>query len=572
MDTDNKWLVKSSDTISGPYQFDEVVQHIFSGDIHLLDEIKGPFERWRIIKDHSLFAAAIERLKATTYTRREETMTHTLDLNTKTHELTKTHTLTHPDELSQTPKIETNESSDSVHTVRARPAMMTSSTYPANPAGSAQSQSRVATVFIVSFLLMIVAGGAFLVFESTKVKNPVEQTRTAEQLTDEALSYLKVGDYQKSLNNFILAYNLSGSDANIILEMAPLSVQFDGQFSHVEIMVENLLATNYKKDSMKRGKNIVGMTHSYRGRYKDSLKHYDEALEVDGNYFPAQINKAFALIKLGEPEVAVKQLKKVVGSQAQQPLAHYLFIRALVESGIKTETPNYFEEALSVSQQFDQRFSDFKQEVLFFKALAKKELGATPKELEVAVRSFLRVDPELTNLHVHDTHIDFQSFNWLDFNNACQGLSQSLEGYMASLTEGFCFLKNNRILDAKKRFETLLADHNKDGALQSLYASTLLKLDDNSPAKNVLGFISQIDDKQPVVETVLRGCLLVNNMSCSEAVFKGKHGRHISLLYSHWGNSEILFASDRGGARNSINLGLEISPNFAPLLKLKRRL
>ena len=92
--TEKKWLVKSSDTIQGPLEFDVVVENIFTGDIHLLDEIKGPFERWRPIKDHSLFAAAIEKLKATTYQQRENTVTEAIDLGTKTHEITQSKTLT----------------------------------------------------------------------------------------------------------------------------------------------------------------------------------------------------------------------------------------------------------------------------------------------------------------------------------------------------------------------------------------------------------------------------------------------------------------------------------------------
>ena len=42
--TESKWLVKSNDLINGPYEFNEVVESIFKGDVHLLDEIKGYLE------------------------------------------------------------------------------------------------------------------------------------------------------------------------------------------------------------------------------------------------------------------------------------------------------------------------------------------------------------------------------------------------------------------------------------------------------------------------------------------------------------------------------------------------
>jgi len=580
MDSDKKWLVKSSDLITGPFEFNQVVENIFSGEVHLLDEIKGPFERWRVIKDDSLFAAAIERLKATTYSKREHTVTGTFEIGTKTHELTKTYTLTTGDEQSHTPQIheqtpklwphQKNEEKTMVQGRSVQHPVTNSSPYPVRPV---QNSPRSVSVFFVSFLLFAVASGAFLVYESSQhINKPVERIQSAEQLSDEAMGYLKTGDYQQALSSFILAYNLSGQDPNIVLEMAPLSVQFDGQFSHVELMVENLLATHYKNDFMKRGRNIVGLTQSYRGRHQDAIKSYEASLEVDEDYFPAMANKAYSLIKVGEPEKATQIMRKAQINHNEIPIAHYLYIRSLVETGLKTGNKIFFEESLSVSQQYDQKFSDLKQEVFFLKSLARKEMGASRKDIEIAVKNFLRVDSELTTLHAHNSHIDFQSFNWVDFASSCKDLQGSLDDYLAALLEGFCFLKSNRILEAKKIFENQLAEHNNDGILQALYAASLLKLEELSQAKNVLGFINQIDDKQPVVETILRGCLVANDHSCGSAVFKGKHSQHISLLYSHWGNSAIHKISDPTLAKSSIDLGLEVSPHFAPLLKLKRGL
>lgn len=580
MDSDKKWLVKSSDLITGPFEFNQVVENIFSGEVHLLDEIKGPYERWRVVKDDSLFAAAIERLKATTYSRREQTLTGTFDIGTKTHELTKTHTLTTVDEQSLTPQIseqmskpwphQKNEEKTMVQGRSVQPPLANPVPYPVRPV---QNSARSVSVFFISFLLFVVAGGAFLIYESSRNGNrPLERAQTAEQLSDEAMGYMKTGDYQQALSNFILAYNLSGQDPNIVLEMAPLSVQFDGQFSHVELMVENLLATHYKKDFMKRGRNIIGLTQSYRGRHRDAIKSYEESLEVDGDYFPAMANKAYSSMKMGKPEEATQIMKKAQVNHSDNPIAHYLYIRSLVETGLKTGNKNFFEESLSVSQQYDQKFSDLKQEVFFLKSIARKEMGASQKDIEIAVKNFLRVDSELTPLHVHNVHIDFQSFNWVDFAPHCKGLQDSLDDYLAALLEGFCFLKSNRVLEAKKIFENQLNEHNNDGILQALYAASLLRLEELSQAKNVLGFINQIDDKQPVVETILRGCLVANDYNCGSAVFKGRHSQHISLLYSHWGNSAIHKLSNPTLAKSSIDLGLEVSPHFAPLLKLKRGL
>lgn len=573
MGTDDKWIVKSADSIHGPYPFDHVVESIFKGDIHLLDEIKGPYERWSAIKDNPLFAAAIEKLKATTYSGSENTVTQTVDLQTKTQELTKTHTLTHnqTQEISQTPSLN-EDSRQPVGSPQSPPSPpeQPQHHYPIPTPHS--GGSRTFGVFVMSFMMLAFAAGTFFVYESRKKIPNLEREQSAEKLADRARELAATADYGEALNHYILAYNHASEDPHIILEMAPLSVQFDGQFSHVEILIENLLARDYRKDVRKRGKNIIGLTHSYRGRYQDAVKAYKEAIEVDDNYFPAEYNLAYAYLKLGKPKLAVKRLKKGLDRFGDKPVAQYLYVRSLLELGIAEDSQDHLDEALSSAQQFEQKFSNLKQEMLFLKSLIKKTQGVDVKDLEVSVRNFLRVDADLTSLHVHSPHLDFQSLSWLEFSSQCHDLAQSLKGMLGKLNEGFCLLKSNQVLDAKKIFENLLVEHNKDGSLQSLHASTLLRLGEASQAKNVLGFIQQIDDKTPVVETVLRGCLQDKNLSCAQAIFKGPHGRHISLLYSHWGHAELMSQKNKSESMRSVELGLEVSPDFAPLRRLKRTL
>lgn len=563
MNVEKKWLVKSSDNILGPYPFDQVVESIFSGEIHLLDEIKGPFERWRPIRDHSLFAAAIERLKASTYSsKRENTMTATMDLGTQTGEMTKSH-VTPTSESTATPIMDSKETPD------IRPDVAQQRQSPSQYQVS--RRSRFSTMFALTFSLIVVAGIGYLVYQFKETKLIEQKISAYGQLTDNAIHSLKVGEYQKALKNFSLAYNISPNDPNLVIEMAPLSVQFDGQFSKSQVMLETLLASHNTREYATRAKNTIGLAHSYRTQYQDALSSYDQVIKLDDQFVPALINKAYILIKLKKPDEAVDIMKKVVNDNPDEPMAHYFYVRSLVEEGLKSGSAVYFDEALSVSSQFAQRFSDLKQEVLFLNVIAKANLGANPTELNGLVKDMLMVDTELTNFHVHDTLIDFQIFNWLDYYPHCEKLMSRLDAYTGPLFKGFCFLKINRTMEAKKIFESLLSQQNDDGILQALYAAALLKLNDLSQAKNSLGFINQVDEKQPVVETILRGCLAAGDLPCGEAIFKGQNSKHISLLYSHWGNSEINFDRDKRKAKKSIQLGLEISPKFAPLLKLSHK-
>ena len=574
MQAEKKWLIKSSETIRGPFEFDHVVESIFNGDTHLLDEIKGPYERWRPIKDHSLFAAAIEKLKATTYQVREHTLTANVDLGTKTHELTRSQTIsiTNQETNTITPVTPDKDTNTSGAVSNAYQPMSQDQQAPFSVAANDNTKRRFPTVFIFSFLLFVIGGASYLVYEFKQTRLVEQKISAYDQLTDVAIQALKEGEYQKALKNFTRAYNISPQDPNLLVEMSPLSVQFDGQFDQVQFALENMLLTNSReKILVKLARNIIGLTYSYRQQYAKALASYDESIKFDDHYLPAQLNKSFILIKLKKYEEAVSLMRFMVSESPEEAIAHYFYIRSLLELGVANKDVKYLKEMLSVADQFFQKFSDFKQEVLFLIAVAHLNLKSDPVEIKKHVDDFLRVDFELTNLHVHDTAIDFQSFNWLDYNKYCQPLISVLGDYDGSMLKAFCLLKVNRTLEAKKIFESLLSQQNNNGLLHGLYTSTLLKLNDLSQAKNALGFISQVDLKQPMVEALLRGCLLAEDLSCGEAIFRGRHAKHISLLYSHWGNSAVNFTKDRRKAKSSVVLGLEISPNFAPLLKIKRR-
>lgn len=577
MSVEKKWLVKSSDSIQGPFEFDSVVESIFTGDIHLLDEIKGPFERWRPIKDHSLFAAAIEKLKATTYQQRENTVTATVELS-KTHELTRSQTISvtnqNENTLTPTDKVGEDGGQEGTQVYQPQSSQPGPGPQPINNSmgyGQPNQSKRFPTVFFASFLLIVIGVATYLVYEFKQTRLIEQKISAYDQLTDVAIDSLKVGEYQKALKNFTMAYNISPQDANLLLEMAPLSIQFDGQFDQTQAMLENMLVSHHQKSIIRLARNIIGLSYSYRQQFAEALASYDQALEISADYFPAQLNKAFVLMKLGRYDQAVRLMKKVVIDNPDEPIAHYFYIRSLAEKGIASKDPAILKETLSVSDQYAQKFADFRQEVLFLIAIVHSQLEATPERMMKLIDNFMKVDLELTKLHVHDSHVDFQSFNWLDFFQYCNQLEQGLPDYNMKMLKGFCYLKVNRPLDAKRIFEELMSQKNNDGILQALYSSTLLSLKDVSQAKNALGFINQIDLKQPVVETILRGCLKAGDLACGEAIFRGKHAKYISLLYSHWGNSEIHFAKDRKKAKTSVVLGLQISPNFAPLLKLKRK-
>ena len=579
---ERKWLVKSNDLINGPFEFDEVVENIFKGEVHLLDEIKGPFERWRPIRDHSLFAAAIEKLKATTYARREVTITETVDLGTHTIDLTQTSTETLAESTSTFTETSANTvtSAGNLSTVdvpeppeppQNRSNSHSYNTIPPKPVAT-KKRSGFPMAFIFSFIAIMAGAAGLLVYQAKKTTKVEQNLSNFDKYTDQGLIHLKVGEYKEAHNFFNKAYEISPNDPNLILEMSPLLIQFDGQFGQVQVMVENLLAARHQKEFMKRGKNIVGVSLSYRGQYEEALTEIDRSLSFDDQYYPALVNKGYILLKMGRSNEAIPVLQKAIGVNNSIAMAHYLLTRAFIEEGYRSQKPQYFNEALSTSSKYAQNFSDFRQEVLFLIAVAKMALGAKSVDLTRAVRRFIEVDPELTSMHVHDVEFDFQSFSWQDYGELCKMISQKIDQYNQSLLIGFCQMKVGNVVNAKTTFERVLSQKKNDGVLQSLYVSSLFLLNNVAEAKNAIGFIDQVEQPKPLIESLLRGCLMAQDAACVQKIVKSPYAKKLSLLYSHWSIAELNKKANRQKSIKSISQGLTLSSSFSPLLKLRRQL
>ena len=111
--TKNKFLIRSSREILGPYTKEEVIDLIKNGKISTFDEVSEPFEIWICLQDHKEFKAVVESMdmrtkitnflteisnKMTKTRKTEKTQTKTLDSQdtstTKSYARTQTMTLT----------------------------------------------------------------------------------------------------------------------------------------------------------------------------------------------------------------------------------------------------------------------------------------------------------------------------------------------------------------------------------------------------------------------------------------------------------------------------------------------
>ena len=584
---DQKWLIKSGEVVTGPFEFQEVVDGLSNGKLKDNDEVKGPGERWKLIFEHSVFLGVVERLKSLSQRGRSSSITQTLRIShsgqTITDLVSKTD-LTQPTHDAEEFLKEQTSGPGALKDVEA-------------VRDDKRSFSQVFQFVVLGiFFLVLFAGFAFFWLGSKEAYQKEKQASRRSLFNnwvDQGLKYSKVGEYLRALEYLRSANELSFVHPESTLLLSSLMIQVEGNYSQAEIMIEKLFLGNYQKEFVRRGKNLLGMGLTYQGKYNRALESLNQSLIVNDDYNPARINKAYVLLKLDlERGPGLVQTRQPLKERAltfltqgdyggngslyagYSALYSYLLIRALVQEGYGFQSRNqvlskkYFAKAKKLSQKYSRGLYSLKQEILFLGALAQMELSDSISDFESSVWSFLKVNPLWSDLHVWDLHYNFQITSWKDYGGLCEKLSSRLSPYIGKLVRGFCQFKQGDQAGAQLTFESLLSTHPSEGLLYSLYVSVLFSLGENQKAKSFFSKISRVQPKGPLVLNLLTGCLIIKDKACIENTLKSSYVSQIPLIYQLWGKAQL---SPQKRA-SLVQRGLALDSEFIPLLKMREGL
>jgi len=628
-----KWLVRSNSKISGPNSFDQIVKAIVQGDTHILDEIQGPFERWRPIRDYSLFSAAIEKLKASTFKKREYTLTDidarteevgdsffedtrtvdvNLDLDGSTEDIgEKTQPGVNVSSLDSDKKssklsqsfrgnqnIERIQSSAhrSSETVDEEGAISIQESgprvYPRTQRTSKKSSKSfyITLALVGAFLLSIysflnlrqaqkLSSGAVVQEKSIEPQrnNLAKPADKAFVHTDEAEKALDQGDFGRALSEFRAAAQFRSGDPEIVMSTAALEMFFDNDISQQIANVEASIMEN-RLASSEKGKVIMGMGYSLLGKHKKGKKYFQQALKIQNSYFPAWTNLGYSQLMLKEYEQSVKSFTKAMQLSGQDGYyARFLLLKAQLEMGIHSQEEAIFMQVIEGAEYYQSRLKayHFRQEVLFLKAVAKMQLGVSDSELLSAVKAFLSVDPQLVNLHGLASIWNHKSVSWDSFDGHCNNLANAMSDKYRSLVSSFCAIKNGESLQAKNKLERILEKNPRDGLAIGLLMAIQLDKEEigADDFAKLLEKAKKASDQNLPAGIAMRACLqeMTPNIDCGNQMVV-LFEKSISPLYRTWFNIEKFKNVKRTLAQQSLGDGVDLSHRFIPFMKLKQDL
>jgi tetratricopeptide (TPR) repeat protein len=560
-DTDPCWLIKVDAHISGPFSFNEIITKLTTGTLAPHHEAISPLDRWRPLQSQALFVAAIEKLRR----RQEEAMEHTMT-KTERSNVTKTMDLT-GDRLTPTLNQETLTPPPLF-----KPAPPARRVYSDQSPPDLEPRKENRSFFFLG-LGALACVLVVLFFLQNPIKNPPAFEKKTDFVSyfDQGLQFKKTAHWSEALKNFSLAHQLNPKDLDLILEMAPLLIQLEGQTSYARSLVEKAMLGQYKKETIALGQNILGLSQSYESEqnatsYSLALKHFNESLQADAEneYVPAMINKGWLLAiqgRFGEAEsVLIKTINK---NPYAQTGALYLIENYLLQSQ-KDNSKSALQKAQQLTTQLvNHKTYDGQQEVLLFHAYLLNKLGGDKTAIQRFIQNGLLLDPDLTNDHVHSPGIDWRGYQWKLFGFVCQDLAKVTTGDQTPLLNFVCKYKGQGVLAAQQFIDGWMSKNSKDPKVYVASAIVSQSVGELEKARESLKMAHKMGLQDKLYYQVLsKVCLKQKDTSCLEDITP--HLLKISPLHAY---TAMMFVKTDP---QTLARGLSESNNYSPLLSLQK--
>lgn len=573
-DNDPCWLVKVDTLILGPYSFNEVLVKLTAGELLPSHEVISPLDRWRSIQSQPLFSAAVEKIKQENEEPGEYTLTKTEAERTS---FTRTLELT-IDRMTQTPtptQTPPPEDGPFAGVGISAPVNPQAPSYQASPVTPKPQQTYFPPVvskpkksvspFTIMFGALFVGLAIIAGYMMTQEKDSAEPQEADKFLTyvDRGLILKREGKWYEALSEFKKAYQLNHQDADLIFEMAPLLIQLENQSLATRGYLEKVMKTQYKKEYLALGNNLLGLTYAYEDQKARALEFYNKALKQQNDYLPALINKGFTLALADKFTQAKNQFSQTTQFNQQSAIAYLYLIETYILEGTKTGNSTAFENAYKLAGQAARRFYDGQQEALMFQAYAALKLGKERNHVANLIEKALSVDPEQTNEHLHSPLIDWRGLKWGYFAFVCDSLASVVKQDTLAMLKFVCTYRSYSEIKAQKEVESWMRRSPKSPEPHIAHAIFWYRMRDYKKAQLSLNLAQSLGASgQLYLQILIKVCGQLNDEAC----LKKAAGEVAAASPLH----HYLALAMIGENDQAIAQGLRESKNYLPILNLRQ--
>lgn len=396
---DERWLVKSSGRILGPFTLEELIQHLRARTVSIIDEIRDPMTRWSFVREQPLLRDIVEQLRSEQEKHHDETQASFTAQISSTASVTEN--ILQESEITPSPAPFLSEGSIAGRPITGQEKNISDQKF-SQIYGSPtemlrrskeqvkQSRRRILYVIIALFSAVLLFG----IYYSNR-KSIAAQSEKGHQYIKMARDQKRIGDYAKALEFLYKAKQLvtlstddhlltaafilqgSGSTVEAARELQAAGKNLDPRSERERLLLESLVSLKEQKwNEALTSLNLIlsanpaddealhniAILEFYQGHFASSIQTIDHLIQKGYRHSELTILRAFNFFSLtnGAPnreqrDKLILQIENEVQSSDELGFEKNLLLSALyIDLGKLNEAEQSLKK-MWLSDPFDSR-------------------------------------------------------------------------------------------------------------------------------------------------------------------------------------------------------------------------
>jgi tetratricopeptide (TPR) repeat protein len=575
MAAQKEWLIKANAKIMGPYTSSEVDDLLRDNRVVAHDEIMKPAGRWHLLRDEEQFRLVLNEVKNRMLTKKVADNTASGTMTPQQEDLIRERAF-HAETLLE--GINAHREKEAVSAPdQSDPTRDLLKSYASEDNFSVNKDlMRVRTRRFWLGLTLFVVSGIFVALKITKPKNGSIDSRDIhfQELMENGLSAEKIGDYQRALAEYSEARTLRPNDPELLLHLAPLALTYDRQLLQSQRMFKELLDTikepNYQKTSYV-GLGLIALESHELDVAKDN---FEKARRIDADFLAPIANLGVIAFFHDDYRQAEDLFLKALEKGSSDGAIVISLADTYLAEGVNQPGRVKLANAHKVLDEYLLLTHDYQQEVLVEDSRVLS-LQGKPTEVARRLETFLDIDPEQTENHVHDWMIYRGRASWgLLLDTLKRVASDMTSSPRLTAALGLAMYRGREKLEGAQLIEQALSQSPHDALIMALAGWIEIKLGRRETGVVNIKQASMESDKFKLPHILMaRLCQEDKDFDCArhhwEIVLR-LDGRSVEALHglalAAWSRQ------DREMAQNELTQLYANDPTYIPYLQLVREI
>lgn len=567
----------------------EVIEMLRTKQVSIIDEVRQPIGRWSYIRDNPLFTEAVNSVRAEQESYSDETMTQSV----AQHTMTRTDNIHYSDDFTRTPVLPEWEKTPGVSNPRTSnlkdvtpPAGANTPTAPRKLSSDIKSYGATEDVRVKgkihqksNFLKWLLVGATTLVVVgviAVMSERTRQKTTGFEELVSQAVRFKSLGLYENSLQAYTKASKIQEPVFDIQVKLAPVLISEERQTLVGRRILEKAVTQEGRnRDEIVEAYLAIAVSHMIDG----DLKQAEEVLQKVIGYEPfnlsALLNSAIVQHRKGDYLGSIKSFDKIFRKFPEATLALVgKALSTLEYVKIKADTPALQALIREMNQNMD-KSGYFRQELSLLIVAAHSLIGDI-NGMNLAIVGFLGQLPSQLSgqqKYVHPLTVDWRFAQWDVLEKVCSELYRKANPHPElKALRAICQMEVNRDVEAGKLLQEATVESPHDPYVLITQASYFNKMGRYPEALTIL---KTAELKNLATRHLLQGdiCIKMQNISCAKQAYMEAYSLNNQSAPAAAGLAAVFMSeNDSSAAYNYVRSGLQLEPNYLPLLELREKL